>query len=205
MISLIDYYQAIPWAGKNGFKKNEPSWNKGLKMSDQMREKMKGNANGAGNKGRRFSRKTLKKMSLAKLGKTSPRKGKKLSLEVKERMSVSQKKYISTLTKSELNLLKVKNRWGQIRRYKKINPNYILQGRNKRIASNGGFHLTKEWSELKEKYNFTCPCCNKKEPEIKLTKDHILPLLRGGTNDIENIQPLCKLCNSKKHTQIIKY
>ena len=80
-----------------------------------------------------------------------------------------------------------------------------MQGRNKRIANNGGFHSRTEWKELKEKYNFTCPACKKSEPEIKLTKDHILPLLRGGTNNIENLQPLCKICNSKKHTQIIKY
>ena len=54
-------------------------------------------------------------------------------------------------------------------------------------------------------FNFICPSCKKSEPEIKLTRDHILPLSMGGTDNIENIQPLCKKCNSKKHTRIIKY
>lgn len=68
-----------------------------------------------------------------------------------------------------------------------------------------GSHTLGEWETLKAQYNWTCPACGKTELEIKLTEDHIIPLSKGGSNNIENIQPLCGPCNSKKSTKIIIY
>ena len=68
-----------------------------------------------------------------------------------------------------------------------------------------GTHTYGEWETLKAQYNWTCPCCGKREPGIVLTEDHIIPLSLGGSNNIENIQPLCMPCNSRKHTKVIKF
>lgn len=77
--------------------------------------------------------------------------------------------------------------------------------RNARIAGNGGSFTAGEWELLKEQYGYRCPACGKREPEIKLTIDHVIPIAKGGVNTISNIQPLCGNCNSKKNTQIMSF
>lgn len=62
----------------------------------------------------------------------------------------------------------------------------------------GSFTL-KEWQVLKKKSKYRCIRCG---DDKDLTADHIIPLSKGGTNYISNIQLLCRSCNSKKHTKI---
>lgn len=67
---------------------------------------------------------------------------------------------------------------------------------------NGSFTQA-EWNGLLDKYGHICLSCRR--DDIPLTQDHVIPLSKGGSNTIENIQPLCGPCNSSKHTKTIDY
>jgi 5-methylcytosine-specific restriction endonuclease McrA len=54
----------------------------------------------------------------------------------------------------------------------------------------------KKYILKRDKYQ--CQSCGKTEEETKLNIDHIIPLAKGGSNDISNLQTLCSLCNQKK-------
>lgn len=90
------------------------------------------------------------------------------------------------------------------RRWRANNPEKArLQVENRRCRkmSAEGSVSTKEWKDLCEKYGNKCLCCGAQE----VTTDHIIPLSKGGTNKIDNYQPLCGVCNSRKHNKTIDY
>lgn len=88
-----------------------------------------------------------------------------------------------------------------VEKWRKSNWDKVLThsaNRRARVKNAEGSHTAGEWELLKIQYGFRCVKCKKQEPEIKLTRDHIIPLARGGSNYIENIQPLCGKCNCEK-------
>lgn len=82
----------------------------------------------------------------------------------------------------------------------KANISHLKARRYAREKGAIGSHTLLEWNNLKAIHENKCIKCGE---EKKLTKDHVVPLSKGGTDFIENIQPLCRNCNSKKHNKII--
>lgn len=56
-----------------------------------------------------------------------------------------------------------------------------------------------DWQALLKASNYRCVHCGTTED---ITQDHIIPLIHGGANSIDNIQPLCRSCNSKKSSKM---
>jgi len=67
---------------------------------------------------------------------------------------------------------------------------------NLRKRLKGGAHIA-ELRNLIDSYLGRCVYCF--EPLNPVTIDHIVPLIKGGTNDIENLVPACGRCNSSKN------
>lgn len=63
-------------------------------------------------------------------------------------------------------------------------------------------HTEQEWLDLCAYYDHRCLCCGEQKP---LSRDHVVPVTSGGLDTIENIQPLCKVCNSRKNNRMIDY
>jgi len=93
----------------------------------------------------------------------------------------------------------------QHNQYLREHPELRLSYENTRRARKtgaGGSFTPEEWLLLCKKYHHKCLRCSKRR---KLTADHIVPVSKGGTSYIANIQPLCKPCNSWKHTKFIDF
>lgn len=75
---------------------------------------------------------------------------------------------------------------------------------NRRAREMGapGKMTTREWLAFCDAIGNRCMCCNR---SVKLTVDHVIPLSRGGTNGIENVQALCGRCNSRKSIKVIDF
>jgi len=129
-------------------------------------------------------------------------KGKHLSKEHKRKLSETNKRLGR---RPPIHFREKSSHWkGGISKLKSY-KNFYSRQRKRRIRNIVGSHTFGEWETLKAQYNWTCPCCGKSEPTIKLSEDHIIPVSKGGSNNIENLQPLCHSCNSRKNVKIIKY
>jgi 5-methylcytosine-specific restriction endonuclease McrA len=82
------------------------------------------------------------------------------------------------------------------------------------VSGSDAFFTEQEWLSLLKACGNRCLSCGKHESElvsiypgheIALEVDHIVPLSKGGSGGIENIQPLCSGCNNGKRAKAIDY
>lgn len=95
-------------------------------------------------------------------------------------------------------------------RIKKLNQQWQQSNKDKNSASvrnylarkvgATGLHTSKDISSLKSKQ--TVCICGQSFGDLPHTVEHIVPLSRGGSNDISNLMLMCKSCNSQKGNKL---
>lgn len=160
---------------------------------------------------RKVNKEKLLKMS-REYGRANPGKRKEYYLANKESM---REKSLNSYRANPEQRRESTRRWQnknrertnarQRERYRE-RPEVMLAQIHKRralIAGNGGSYTTEEWQDLCSYYMDQCLACG--EVPDYLSPDHIVPLSKGGRNDISNIQPLCLRCNKSKGARTIDY
>lgn len=91
--------------------------------------------------------------------------------------------------------------------YRKANPgkvkNNLDRYRARKAAAPINDLTCDQWQEILSVYHYRCVYCDEtcwrcRQRKHVLTKDHIIPLSKGGSHTVSNIVPACKKCNSKK-------
>lgn len=75
-----------------------------------------------------------------------------------------------------------------------------LRSERMRAAKALGTHTRQEWYAKLRALDFRCYYCQRdtRHPAVKLTKDHLTPVSRGGSDAIDNVVPACRSCNYDK-------
>lgn len=108
---------------------------------------------------------------------------KSIENRIQERSEKSSKARTSALSK-----------WGN-------NTNQAKRSERLTEARRKATHTKDEWDEMKLFFGECVKCGNKED----LVKDHIIPIYQGGSDGIDNLQPLCRKCNASKGADSTDY
>lgn len=119
---------------------------------------------------------------------------KKYRAENTDKVSEYNKKYYAE--NKEYNQMRYK-KWSKTPRGKELTHDRDTR-RSHNIRAAGLFDL-KAWKKKLSILGHMCQHCGTKE---HICIDHIVPVSKGGSNHIDNLQPLCRSCNSSKKDKI---
>lgn len=126
------------------------------------------------------------------------------SNRIKRRVQQGTNRKLHRLDKAEYDLRYRAENISRITAYQKEwrqnNPekwkDYGATYRARELGAAVGFMPDDPLAELIKIYGPKCivPGC----PRLATTKDHVIALANGGTHSFDNLQPMCKWCNSSK-------
>lgn len=89
----------------------------------------------------------------------------------------------------------------RMNRWRREHPGHRVtevQRRRARIAGARGSHTRAQWLARVAFHGWRCRYCAKELTRRTLTKDHLIPLARGGSDWPANLVPACRSCNCRK-------
>jgi hypothetical protein len=94
----------------------------------------------------------------------------------------------------------------QNRQYKKLNPTVVRASNNRRrsnILGASGSFTSEDWNALVAASPH-CHWCKRKWTKTRQpTHDHVVPITKGGANDLKNSVCSCLSCNSSKGNRLV--
>ncbi len=88
-------------------------------------------------------------------------------------------------------------KWGS------IDTNGQTRSQRLKVAREKGRHTREEFQEMVTYFNGLCVKCG--DGSHGVFRDHILPIYIGGSDGIDNLQPLCRKCNTGKGRESVDY
>lgn len=91
--------------------------------------------------------------------------------------------------------------WARRGEWVRNNPVKAREQRRRRahLVKNAGEIDVVAWNNKLKDLEYKCQHCGTTN---RVEMDHKIPLFKGGTNHIDNLQPLCHPCNSRKGIRI---
>jgi 5-methylcytosine-specific restriction endonuclease McrA len=124
---------------------------------------------------------------------------------------VKERRKQTYLKKREQNIIDAIE-WGRNNKDKRIIAKNKWRAKNKELTNHytksyiyrrkgaEGSHSLEQYKAKLEAYQGMCAYCGVNKAD---TKDHVLPLSKGGSNNIDNIVPACLSCNSSKRDKSV--
>jgi 5-methylcytosine-specific restriction endonuclease McrA len=106
------------------------------------------------------------------------------------------RQYMRAWCKKNREYVNAKSReWGRKNKDKKLANCRARRAKGPMIGAD-------EWAGLLAKFGSKCLRCGATE---RLEMDHVVPVAKGGTHSLDNLQVLCRTCNASKGARVIDY
>ena len=103
-------------------------------------------------------------------------------------------------TKQKIKAINYYYRVIEPRKIKEDIKNGTIKRRKRSKANHDNLKMRLEVVEL---HGIICHICNKPIHYTDFSIDHIIPISKGGTQDLDNLVPAHKVCNSQKGNKIL--